>query len=369
MVKGNTEFALDLYTRLGNHEGNLFLSPYSVSTALAMTYAGARGETARQMADVLCFSTAPEQLHSTFAALLALDHASGSQAGCQLRMANALWGQTGYGFLEGFLALTRERYGAALRQVDFASATEEARQIINTWVEDRTDHQIKEMLHRDNLSPATVLVLTNAIHFKGNWASRFHREHTQDGSFWMNRLEKVVVPMMHQMRKFGYATDGELSLLELPYVGEDLSMVVLLPKEVDGLARLEQSLTAENLERWLAQLHLQPVRVALPRFALDARFDLARTLEEMGMTDAFNGARADFSGMTGRRELWIDEVIHQARVEVNEEGTEAAAATAVVMRKGPPIADFVTDHPFLFLIRHRPTGSILFLGRVLNPRR
>ena len=368
VVAGNTEFALDLYAKLRNEDGNLFLSPYSISTALAMTYAGARGNTATQMADVLHFSLEQERLHPAFAALESSVKAAGDGSNCTLHVANALWGQQGYGFLDGFLALNRKHYGAGFREVDFVQAAEQARQTINTWVAKQTQQIIKELLRKGDLDPADVLVLTNAIYFKGDWASRFDRQHTQDAPFRISETKQVVVPMMRQFQEFPFASGDDLDVLELPYDGDRLSMVVLLPKQVDGLATVEASLSRENLERWLGRLRQQAVRVSLPRFKLDFRADLAKTLAGLGMTDAFSGSKADFSGMTGRRDLFIGLVIHQAQVDVNEEGTEAAAATAVKMKRGPAPAEFVANHPFLFLIRDKQTGSILFLGRVLNPK-
>ncbi len=367
VVAGNTEFALDLYARLRTDDGNLFLSPYSVSTALAMTYAGARGETARQMADVLHFSLEQERLHPALAGLESSVKAAGDGAGCSLHVANALWGQKGERFLEGFLALTKKYYGAGFQEVDFAGAAEQARQTINAWVADQTRQKIKELLQGGDVDSATALVLTNAIYFKGSWASQFDPRHTKDAPFRIKDGEKVVVPMMHQVRKFAFASAGDLDILELPYAGDRLSMLLLLPKAVDGLADLEQSLSKEKLDKWQGSLHEQAVRVGLPRFKLESRLDLATTLEALGMSDAFSASRADFSGITGRRDLFISLVIHQAQVDVNEEGTEAAAATAVGLKMGAPPTAFVADHPFLFLIRDRQTGSILFLGRVANP--
>ena len=368
VVAGNTEFALDLYARLRTQDGNLCLSPYSISTALAMTYAGARSETATQMADVLHFSLEHERLHPAFAALMASDRATADDSGYDLHIANALWGQKGYGFLEEFLVLNREHYGAGFREVDFVQATEQARQTINRWVADQTQQMIKELLRKGDLDPADVLVLTNAIYFKGDWASRFDPQRTHDAPFRISAKEQVVTPIMSQLRKFPFAAGDDLDVLELPYDGDRLSMVLLLPKKVDGLPAVEESLNKENLERWLGRLRQQPVRVGLPRFQLDSRFDLVKTLEAMGMIDAFSGTKADFSGMTGRRDLFIGMVIHQARVDVNEEGTEAAAATVVKMKRGPAPAAFVADHPFLFLIRDKQSGSILFIGRVVNPK-
>jgi serine protease inhibitor len=367
VVAGNTEFALDLYARLSSEEGNLFLSPHSISTAVAMTYAGARGNTATQMAHVLHFPLEPERLHPALAELASSVKAAGADSRCTLHLTNALWGQQGYGFLDEFLALNRKHYDAAFREVDFVRETEQARQTINTWVAQHTQKVIKELLQNGDLDAADVLVLTNAVYFKGDWASRFDRELTQEAPFRISKDDQVVVPMMQQIRQFPFASGDDLDVLELPYAGDRLSMVFLLPKRVDGLMAVEGSLSTESIEQWLGALRQQPVRVSLPRFALSFRIDLAKTLAAMGMSDAFSGGRADFSGMTGRRDLFIGKVIHQAQMEVNEEGTEAAAATAVTMRKSPAIPTFVADHPFLFLIRDKQTGNILFMGRVVNP--
>jgi len=368
VVSGNTEFALDLYARLCTEEGNLFISPYSISTALAMTYAGARGDTAAQMADVLHFSLDQERLHPACAALASSVKAAGDGQSCTLHLANALWGQQSYGFLDEFIELNRKHYGAGFREVDFVKAPEQARQTINAWVSEQTQQIIEELLQKGDLDSADVLVLTNAIYFKGDWASRFDRKLTRETPFQISKTEQAVVPMMRQSRKFPFGVTDKLSVLELPYIGDRLSMVILLPNQIDGLAAIEASLNKANLERWLGQLRPQTVRIALPRFKLDFRTDLAKTLQAMGMTDAFGGAKADFSGMTGRRDLFIGMVIHQAQVEVNEEGTEAAAATAVKMKRTSVPAAFVADHPFLFLIRDKQTGSILFMGRVVNPK-
>ena len=364
VVRGNSAFAFDLYSELKGTDGNLFFSPFSVSAALAMTYGGARTRTEEQMAHVLHFDLPQDRLHRAFPAL---GDPSPRDGAYQLMVANALWGQEGYGFLDEFLALANEHYDAGFREVDFQGATERARRKINAWVADRTEGIIEELLHPGDLDPAVALVLTNAIYFKGNWVGRFDREYTQDGRFRIDRENEVTVPMMHRTGRFVYAEEDDLSVLELPYEGDRLAMVVLLPKAVDGLAELESSLNKENLDRWLARSTEQPVRVSLPRFAIENRFDLAETLRGMGMTDAFSG-RADFSGMTGRRDLFISMVVHQAKLEVNEEGTEAAAGSAVVLKRGAPPASFVAVHPFVFLIRDRRTGSILFIGRMVNPQ-
>ena len=272
-----------------------------------------------------------------------------------------------YGFLKEFLDLTQANYGAGLKEVDFVKAAEAVRKTINAWVEKQTQEKIKNLIKRGILDADTCLVLTNAIYFKGNWASRFNNRYTKDSPFTIAPGESVEVPMMFRSGKFKFLEEDTFHMLELPYVDDELSMVVLLPKEIEGLGELQNSLSTGNLKAWLGNLRKQEVRVYLPRFKTTSEFMLAEVLKFMGMTDAFSG-RADFSGMTGRKELFISAVIHKAFVEVNEKGTEAAAATAVVMKRGGPRGGvFRADHPFIFLIRDNRSGSILFLGRLVNP--
>ncbi len=368
VVKGNNEAALDLYGRLRKQEGNLFFSPFSISTALAMTYAGARGETADQMADVLRFGLEQGRLHPAFAALVEDLQAAKEKKGYELSVANALWGQEGFEFLADFLGLVRESYGAGLNEVDFKGAAEEARKTINAWVEKQTRDKIKDLIKPGVLGALTRLVLTNAIYFKGDWASQFDPKRTADAPFTLAGGDKVNVPMMSQKAEFGYMDGDGFQALELPYVGEELSMVVLLPA-AGGVKALEDRLTPENVAAWTKGLGKVELTVFLPKFKMTWQTELAPVLGAMGMGDAFSAARADFSGMTGRKDLFISNVIHKAFVEVNEEGTEAAAATAVVMKLtavARPLV-FRADHPFLFLIRDTRSGGILFMGRVMNP--
>jgi serpin B len=370
VVAGNNKFALELYGKLESQQGNLFLSPYSISTALAMTSAGARGQTEKQMAETLCFAPMKtEQFHKTFGEIIGQLNASGEKGRYALVVANALWGQKDYKFLPEFLTLVRENYGGDLRQVDFAAQTETARKTINAWVENKTKDKIKELIKPEMLDPMTRLVLTNAIYFKGKWASQFKPEQTQDAPFTLLDGQNINAPMMHQTGKFGYMETDILQALEMPYVNDDLSMVVLLPKKADGIKELEKELVSDNLAGWLGKIHKCEVQIFFPRFKMTSAFELARVLGAMGMPDAFSG-KADFSGMTGNKDLFISAVVHKAYVDVNEEGTEAAAATGVVMRLtsvGIPPAVFRADHPFIFLIRDNQTGSILFLGRLENP--
>ena len=370
-VGGNTRFALELYQKLRDREGNLFLSPYSISTALAMTYAGARENTARQMAAALHFSQDTKQLHAAFADLAARLNAVQGKGKVKLHIANSLWPQKGYPILNEYRTLIKKYYGIEITPVDYKIARETARRMINAWVEKKTEGRIRNMIPPGVLDALTSLVLVNAIYFKGNWASQFNKTATQDESFHLSPNESVKVPMMKQERTFRYAEHENLQILELPYTGNDLSMVLLLPKGIDGIPDLEKALTSVNLEKWLNRLHDTKVSVLLPRFKMTSQFRLGETLKSMGMTDALNPNKADFSGMDGNRNwLYIGAVLHKAFVEVNEEGTEAAAATAVAMKRvamPPPPPTFRADHPFLFMIRDNGTGSILFMGRVADP--
>jgi len=386
VVEGNNEFALELYAKLRTQEGNLFFSPYSISAALAMTYAGARGETEKQMANVLHFPTFfvekglpssvewfvrdEERFHSAFGAIIKDLNARGEKGNYELSVANALWGQKGYGFLAEFLELIEAQYGGKLNEVDFIAATEAARQTINSWVEKETKDKIKNLIQKGVLDKLTRLVLTNAIYFKGNWARQFEEDKTKEAPFTLIGGEKVNVPMMNQTAEFNYMETEDFQGLELPYVDDELSMIILLPRKVDELNSLEEMLSLEKFSGWLGKLGKRKVIVSVPKFRMTSRFGLAGVLRSMGMMDAFS-EKANFSGMNGKRDLFISAVVHKAYVDVNEEGTEAAAATGVVMRvtsvKPERIPVFRADHPFLFLIRDNKSGSILFIGRTMNP--
>jgi serine protease inhibitor len=411
-ASGNNGFALQLYEKLRDQPGNLFFSPYSISTALAMTYAGAKGRTQEQMAQALCFPTSaknvaqpgpqtqrnafgspmpsagsgtppragvlqaqeplsPDAFARAFGEIVKDLNARGGQGKYELRVANALWGQQDYEFLASFTKLVEAEYDGHLERVNFARAAEQARQTINAWVEKQTNGKIKDLISPGVLDATTRLVLTNAVYFKGNWATQFKKEVTRDQPFTLLDGSKVQVPMMNQKETFGYAETDGLQVLEMPYVGRELSMVILLPKDAAGLGAVEKTLTTPNLSKWLAGIYRQEVIVTVPRFKMTQKFAMKAVLESMGMTEAFS-SQADFSGMTGRRDLFLSAVIHQAYVDVNEEGTEAAAATAGTMKMTSvapgrtPV--FRADHPFIFLIRDINSGSILFLGRTVNPK-
>lgn len=371
VTKGNNAFAVDLYGRLRGQKGNLFFSPASLSTAFAMADAGARGETAAEMARVFHFTLPQERLHSAMGSLL--EGMNAPHAAYELRVADALWGQQDASFLESYLKLVQGDYGAGLRRVDFKTRPDAARATINEWVEQETKNRIQNLIGPGVLTPATRLVLTNAIYFKGKWQDPFEKGATQAGDFHLSGTQAVTVPLMHRTGGYRYYDGGTFQELEMPYAGGDLAMVVLLPKESDGLSALEQQLTAAAADEWVGKLEpAERVIVSLPRFTMTQQFELGDTLAAMGMPQAFSNA-ADFSGMTGKPELQISAAIHKAFVDVNEEGTEAAAATAIGMRSAamrmpPPPIVFNADHPFLFVIRDTKTGGILFIGRVEDPR-
>jgi len=364
VAKGNSAFAFDLYSRLSSRRGNLFFSPLSISTALAMTYGGAQGATAEEIAAALRFPFGQERLHPVFADLL--QQIKGKSQALELSLANGLWAQRGCEFRESFMDLVRTHYGAELRELDLAAAAEACR-IINEWAETETRGKIRDLIEPGMLGPLTRLVLANAIYFKGDWASPFKKEQTSDAPFTITPNRKATVPMMHQQEWFGYMETESFQALQLPYAGWDLAMVVFLPREAEGLSDFEMRLTPEQVEESLKGLHPLYLPVFLPRFRVTSAFTLNDVLREMGLRLAFNPSGADFSGLTGRGGLFISSVIHKAYVSVDEMGTQAAAVTGELKLMGiAPV--FRADHPFLFLIRDRRSGSILFLGRVTNPK-
>jgi serine protease inhibitor len=367
VVQANTGFALSLYQKLLETEGNLFFSPFSISNALAMTCAGARGATAAQMLQVLHFLPDQEQLHPAFALLEEKLGQVWKKGKIQLEIANTLWPNQDYKLLKEFQVLLNKYYGAHISPLDFADEPA-ARRIINAWVEDKTQNRIQDLIPSGLLDGLTRLVLVNAIYFKGAWANPFDPDSTSDQPF-STPAGPLPVPMMNLKHTFKYAEAEGLQILELPYAGDDLSMLVLLPRQTGGLAKLEASIGMETLQIWTGNLAPTEVNVSLPKFELAFPFRLDDTLQAMGMLDAFS-TKADFSGMDGTRKLFIGAALHKAFVVVNEQGTEAAAATAMIMLTKTlafPSVVFLADHPFVFLIRENSTGSILFIGRLTNP--
>ncbi len=374
LVSGNSAFAFNLYQVLRDEDGNSFYSPYSISLALVMTYAGARGETAQQMADTLHFTPPQDHLHPAFNSLdLELRQrgkgAEGKdEGGFRLNIANAIWGQKDYHFLAAFLDVLAENYGAGLRVLDFTKEPEESRVIINDWVSEETEGRIKDLLPSGSISALTRLVLTNAIYFNAAWQYPFEENATRDGLFHLLEGGEVSVPMMRQKKSLGYAESEGYQAVELPYDGRELSMVILLP-QAGNFETFEKSLDAQQVDNIIKGLESTQVILTVPRFEFESSFRLGETLAAMGMPDAFSG-NADFSGMTGNRDLFISDVVHKAFVSVDEAGTEAAAATAVIMPTAAPpgaTVEVTIDRPFIFLIRDIKTGAISFVGRVVNP--
>lgn len=373
LVENNNKFAFDLYGSLQTQDGNLIYSPYSISLALAMTYAGTRGETESQMAQTLRFLP-QDRLHPTFNALdLQLTERSKTQSNeetpLQLNIANAVWAEQTYPFLPSFLDTMALNYGAGVRLADFVNRYEEARLEINNWVRDRTEDRIKDLIPEGVLDTNTRMALVNAIYFKGDWLAPFNPESTQDAPFHLLEGSEVTVSMMNQDTLIPYATGDGWQAVELAYQGQTAAMDIIVPDE-GRFGEIETSLDHETVSTILSSLQPTSVTLALPKFKYESEFGLADQLKTLGMTDAFDPDRADFSGMSERNDLHISEVVHKAFVAVDEKGTEAAAATAVIVGvTSAPVFDVILtiDRPFMFLIRDIPTGQILFIGRVLNP--
>jgi serpin B len=372
VVAGNNRFAADLYAKLCEKDENVFYSPYSVSSALAMTSLGARGETARQMQTALQFPGGVP--HQDFGGQNGILNNSAGNRPYRLSVANALWGQKGLPFEKTFLADAKRYYGAGLNDVDYKTDPEAARRVINAWVERQTNDKIKDLIAPGALSRESRLTLTNAIYFKGDWETKFDKDMTnpQDQFTLLSGKTTSTAMMNREPQRYRYLETDAFQALALPYKGDELSMIVFLPKASDGLKSFERTATGDNLTQWAERMGFAQVQVSLPKFKMETQFDLGGKLAEMGMRLPFTDA-ADFSGIVAGGGLKIDGVIHKAFVEVNEEGTEAAAATGVMMRTTSamprPVQPVVfrADHPFMFVIRENRSGNILFMGRVVNP--
>jgi len=363
---GNAAFAVDLYQTLRASPGNLVFAPESLSIALALTYGGAAGTTAAQMAATLHFTLPPERLHPAFDALdLALNAQASSTGAFRLTLANAMWAQQGFTVLPTFLDLLAQNYGAGVRLVDFASAPETVRQTINAWVAEQTDDAVPELLKDGDISPNTRLVLANAVYFKADWLTPFFPK-SPAGTF-QSPAGPVSVAMMSGPAQVPVWTGPGYTAASLPYAGGTTSMVLLVP-DAGTFDAFEAALTADTLQAALAGAGTAALEaVMVPRFSARQHFSVKKALAALGMTDAFDGAAADFSGIDGRHDLFITDVIHQANVAVDEQGTVASAATAVIVGIKGVRQTLVVDRPFLYLIRDDATGAILFLGRVLDP--
>jgi len=371
--RGINKFSFDLYKKLKdeNKEKNLFYSPASISIALAMTYAGARGNTEKQMADVLNFTLPQDRLHSAYSKLI---ENLKSAKDYELSIANALWLQKDYKLLQEFLNIMGKYYKGGFNEVDYIGDPQGARIKINDWVSKETKEKIKDILQPGDITKLTRLVITNAIYFKGKWLTEFDKEFTRDEDFYLINGQKTKVKMMYQENRFNYYENNDLQLLEMPYKGDKVSMVIILPK-TGKFVTVENMIDEKKLQELINNTTKIKVKAYIPRFKFTQRFDLSEDLSKMGMEDAFDENKADFSGINGRKnDLYISKVIHKTFVEVNEEGTKAAAATAVIIfTKSAPIIEepviFKADHPFIFLVRDKEASSILFMGRVMDPNK
>ncbi|KAM8966212.1 serpin B6-like isoform 1-T1 [Pelodytes ibericus] len=376
LCAANGSFALNLYKKLseGNGKSNIFFSPLSISSALAMVYLGAKGNTAAQMSKVLQFEKVKD-VHTDFQSLICDINKPGTDY--LLRTANRLYGEKTFTFLDEFLASTLKYYHADLESVDFSGKAEDCRQQINDWVLQKTEGKIQNLLPSGSVDSLTRLVLVNAIYFKGNWANQFDKKLTREMPFRLSKNETKPVQMMYKKAKYQMTYIGDLltKVLELPYVNNELSMIILLPDDIEdettGLEKLEKALTHENFTQWTnpEMMDVTEMELHVPKFKLTETYDLKSVLSSMGMTNAFDKGNAEFSGMSGNNDLLLSKVVHKAFVDVNEEGTEAAAATAAIMmlRCALRIPRIVCDHPFLFFIVHSKSRHILFSGRYASP--
>jgi len=371
-AKGNNIFAVNLYQQLRSSEGNIFFSPYSIRTALAMTYAGAKGRTAEQMKTALNVTLDDAELHRTFAdSIKSLN--TGDGCSYEMNIANSLWVEKTHAFLQTFIDANKNTFNGELEQVDFINAPESVRESINTWVAEHTRNKITNLIPPGGVNDTTRLALINAVYFKGRWDEEFDKKLTRAEPFYSADGKTTQVPLMSLSKPMSlpfFAGDG-IKIVELDYFGDGISMIILLPDTAEGIAALEARLNEALLSRWMGSLKKQMVSVHLPRFSMNwGAKNIVPDLRELGMRDAFVSKAADFSGIDGSRDLLISSVFHKAFVEVNEEGTEAAAATGVMVgvtsMPAPPEV-FRADHPFLFLIREKTTGTILFMGRLSKP--
>jgi serpin B len=374
LVTGNSSFALDLYQEVRQKEGNLFYSPFSISTALAMTYAGAKADTETAMAETLHFTLPQDKLHPAFNWLdLQLESrgqgADGADGqGFRLHVVNALWGQIGYNFEPPFLDTLGLNYGAGMHIVDFAGDPQGSADLVNGWVSDQTEGKIEKLVPASAITPETVLILTNAIYFNAAWKYPFETASTKDGTFTLSDGSTVTVPMMHNAPEMQYGEGAGYQAVSMPYDGDELSMIFLLPEQ-GTLADFEASLDAAKLGGIVGGMTTHQVDITMPKFKFEYELGLKKTLESMGMEVAFQSGVADFTGINSQGKPYIQDVLHKAFIGVNEAGTEAAAATAVIIgdESAPEPAAIALDRPFLFVIRDDATGSLLFVGRVADP--
>lgn len=365
LVNSLNKFSFDFYQKISEgNEDNIFFSPYSIFVALSMAYEGAHGNTATQMYNILNFFQNDSETQGSFGKIYNL--LNQKQEGYKISTANAFWIQQNYPFLTEYISLLQNYYMAEANELDFSKNVEAAR-TINTWIENQTNGKIKDMIDPSALSDFTRLVLTNAIYFKGLWENPFDPKYTTKTDFNVDSSKTVDVDMMSLSDCFfNYTETDELQILKLPYEGNDLSMLVILPKE-NNISIVDSSLNTLNIEDWNSNLNEIKINIDIPKFKFKTEYNLNDVLTKMGMIDAFSEIDADFSGMDGTKSLFISDILHKAFIEVNEEGTEAAAATSVIVTTSAITNTFNADHPFVFLIQHEETGAILFIGKIMSP--
>jgi serpin B len=368
MIKGNNNFAVELYREIRSEEGNTFFSPFSISAAMAMTYAGARTESEKQIAAVMHFNSDQKKFHTDYNILLNYVTSLNRKDSVVLSVANNMFAQKDYYFSEEYFKQIKSYYGADLQNLDFKNDLENSRKTINKWVEDRTKNKIQELLIPGVLSDQTRLVLVNAIYYLGNWETAFDPARTSKLSFYTNPESPVQAEFMYREAEMRFAELDNMKLVELPYAGGDLSLMVILPDDAAAMASIEKSLSADQWSLWSNLMTNKKIKLLLPKFKTVCEFELSEVLKKMGMPHPFS-LQADLSGMTGRKDLMIDKVVHKAFIEVMETGTEAAAATAVVIREknGMVIPEFRANKPFIFIIKDNKEGGILFMGRINDP--
>ena len=372
LIEGNNEFAIELYKKTVESSeyanSNVFFSPFSISEALAMTWAGSKNNTETEMADTLHFFGDQNKVHNAFNSLdLYLSGlGNGNNEQFSLKIANAIWGQIGYSFISDFLDTLAINYGAGINLLDFGADPESARQIINDWVEDKTEHKIKDLLPQGSVSNMTRLVLTNAIYFKAEWEHTFDSSSTAEGDFVKSDGSVVTADFMHLTETFNFYRENGLKVIELPYKGGETSMVIFQP-DATSFSDFESSMDATTLDTLISQMNETEVTLSMPKFTFAFSFLLNDYLKNLGINDAFDASKADFSGITQSETLFISKVLHKAFVAVNEKGTEAAASTAVILDGTAEGENINLNTPFIFIIRDVTHGSILFMGRITEP--
>lgn len=364
----NLSFALNLYKELSKGEGNLFFSPYSIEMALALAYGGAKAETAKQIADALYFRGDGQELLQHFAESQTRLNSLETDGKISLSVANSLWPDKAYQLRPDYVQSSKKRFNAEITPLDIANHTDASRNLINLWVDQATKSKIKDLIPSGGLSPATKLALVNAIYFKGKWEHAFNPQRTKDGDFHVTEGKVVPAKFMHAFEEFPYFENEALQAIDLGYQGDAVTMLLLLPKVANNLEKIEASLDTSKISEIQDGLNSVNVALSVPKFSSESSFEISQALQRLGIRDAFNPQRANFSGITDDPNgLFIGSAIHKAVVEVTEEGTEAAAATALIMRAGAaPTKNIVVraDHPFLYLIREKSSGAILFMGRL-----